>query len=88
MILAGLRHLRAIRVLDVRRKATHVDLSIPPGLPVEQIDVTAEHFDPQWLAAARLGGRAGKYCWSRRVAYRDLWRRTAGNAAPHGPRPR
>jgi hypothetical protein len=24
--------------------------SIPPGLPVEQIDVTAEHFDPQLLA--------------------------------------
>jgi hypothetical protein len=48
--LAGLPHLRVIRVLDVRQKATHVDLSIPPGLPVEQIDITAEHFDPQRLA--------------------------------------
>jgi hypothetical protein len=48
--LAGLPHLRAIRVLDVRQKAGHVDLSIPPGLPVEQIDVAAEHFDPQRLA--------------------------------------
>src|SRR5262249_30486023 len=48
--LAGLAHLRAIRVLDVGQKAVHVDLSIPPGLPVEQIDVAAENFDPQRLA--------------------------------------
>ncbi|SNT41075.1 SMI1 / KNR4 family (SUKH-1) [Asanoa hainanensis] len=51
--LAGLPHLRAIRVLDVRQKATHVDLAIPPGLPVEQVDVTAEHFAPERLATAR-----------------------------------
>ncbi len=49
--LAGLPNLRAIRVLDVRQRATRVDLSIPPGPPVEQVDVTAGHFDPERLAA-------------------------------------
>jgi cell wall assembly regulator SMI1 len=48
--LAGLPQLRAIRIVDGRQKAAHVDLSIPPGLPVEQVDVTAEHFDPARLA--------------------------------------
>ena len=49
--LAGFSHLRSIRVLDVRRRAEHVDLSIPPGLPVEQVHVVAKRFDPHRLAA-------------------------------------
>jgi hypothetical protein len=49
--LAGLPHLRSIRILDVRRKAASVDLSIPPGLPVEHVHVVAERFDPRRLAA-------------------------------------
>jgi cell wall assembly regulator SMI1 len=49
--LAGLPNLRAIRVLDARQKATEVDLTLPSGPPVEQVDVTAERFDPRRLAA-------------------------------------
>lgn len=49
--LAGFPHLRSIRILDVRQKAEYVDLSIPPGLPVEQIHVVAERFEPERLAA-------------------------------------
>jgi hypothetical protein len=49
--LAGFPHLRSIRVLDARQKATYVDLSIPAGLPVEHVQVVAERFDPHRLAA-------------------------------------
>jgi cell wall assembly regulator SMI1 len=49
--LAGLSHLRSIRVLDVRQKAKSVDLLIPPGLPVEQVHIVAKRFDPHRLAA-------------------------------------
>jgi cell wall assembly regulator SMI1 len=49
--LAGFPHLRSIRVLDVRRRAEHVDLSIPPGLPVEHVHIVAKRFDPHRLAA-------------------------------------
>jgi cell wall assembly regulator SMI1 len=49
--LAGLPHLRSIWVLDSRQKAEHVDLSIPPGAPVEQVHVQARRFDPQRLTA-------------------------------------
>ncbi len=49
--LAGLPHLRSIWVLDSRQKAEHVDLSIPPGAPVEQVHVQAERFEPRRLAA-------------------------------------
>lgn len=49
--LAGFSHLRSIRILDVRQKAEYVDLSIPPGLPVEQVDIVAKHFEPHRLAA-------------------------------------
>jgi cell wall assembly regulator SMI1 len=49
--LAGLPRLRSIRILDARQKAGYVDLSIPAGLPVEQVHVEAERFDPHRLAA-------------------------------------
>ncbi len=49
--LAGLSHLRSIRALDVRQKAEYVDLSIPPGLPVEHVHIVAKRFDPHRLAA-------------------------------------
>jgi hypothetical protein len=49
--LAGLPHLRSIWVLDSRQTAEHVDLSIPPGLLVEQVQVEAKRFEPQRLAA-------------------------------------
>jgi hypothetical protein len=49
--LAGLSRLRSIRVLDARQKAEHVDLSIPPGLPVEQVHIAAGRFEPHRLAA-------------------------------------
>lgn len=48
--LAGLDNLRTVRVRDLRHKAAHVDLSLPHGAPVEQVDVTAMDFDPQRLA--------------------------------------
>ncbi len=48
--LADLAHLRSIRVLDRRRKAQFVDLSIPAGLPVEHVHIVTERFDPQQLA--------------------------------------
>jgi cell wall assembly regulator SMI1 len=49
--LAGFPQLRSIRVLDVRRRAEHVDLSIPPGLSVEHVHIVANRFDPRRLAA-------------------------------------
>jgi cell wall assembly regulator SMI1 len=49
--LIQLPHLRSIRVLDSRQTAERVDLSIPPGAPVEQVHVQAKRFDPQRLAA-------------------------------------
>ncbi len=49
--LAGCSHLRSIRILDVRQKAEHVDLSIPPGLPVEHVHIVARRFEPHRLAA-------------------------------------
>jgi cell wall assembly regulator SMI1 len=49
--LAGLPQLRSIRVLDSRQTAERVDLSIPPGAPVEQVHVQAKRFEPQRLAA-------------------------------------
>ncbi|HZD01831.1 MAG TPA: SMI1/KNR4 family protein [Actinomycetes bacterium] len=49
--LAGLPHLRCIRIIDVRQKAEYVDLSIPPGLPVEQVHIQARRFEPPRLAA-------------------------------------
>jgi hypothetical protein len=49
--LAGFSHLRSIRVLDVRQKAEYVDLSIPPGLPVEQVHIVAARFEPDRLVA-------------------------------------
>jgi hypothetical protein len=49
--LAGFSHLRLIRVVDVRQKAEYVDLSIPSGLPVEQVHIVAARFDPHRLAA-------------------------------------
>jgi cell wall assembly regulator SMI1 len=49
--LADLPQLRSIRVLDSRQKAERVDLSIPPGAPVEQVHVQAKRFEPQRLAA-------------------------------------
>jgi cell wall assembly regulator SMI1 len=48
--LAGFPFLRSIRVLDVRQKAGHVDLSVPCGLPVEHVHVVAERFEPHRLA--------------------------------------
>ncbi|MFI5909912.1 SMI1/KNR4 family protein [Dactylosporangium sp. NPDC051541] len=50
--LAGLPRLRTIKVLDVRSPAAYVDLRLAPGLPVEQVDVTAGHFEPERLADA------------------------------------
>ncbi|MEH0937683.1 SMI1/KNR4 family protein [Micromonospora psammae] len=49
--LAAFPHLRAVRILDVRQKAEHVDLAIPTGLPVEQVHVVAARFEPERLAA-------------------------------------
>lgn len=49
--LAGLPHLRSIRLLNARQKAEYVDLAIPPGLPVEQVEIVAERFEPHRLAA-------------------------------------
>jgi cell wall assembly regulator SMI1 len=62
--LAGFPRLRSVRILDARQKAGYVDLSIPAGLPVEQVHVEAERFDPRRLAATptiaylTLGGNA------------------------------
>ncbi|GIF97137.1 SMI1/KNR4 family protein [Catellatospora citrea] len=62
--LAGFPHLRSIRALDVRGQAGHVDLSLTPGQPVEQIDVIAAHFEPRLLTSAptiqyvKLGGNS------------------------------
>jgi cell wall assembly regulator SMI1 len=47
--LAALPNLRSVRVLDVRRKARFVDLSLPAGSPVEQLHVAAERFDTRQL---------------------------------------
>jgi cell wall assembly regulator SMI1 len=49
--LAGFPRLRSIRILDVRQLAKFVDLSIPPGLPVEHVHIVAERFEPHRLAA-------------------------------------
>lgn len=49
--LAGFPRLRSIRMLDVRQKAEYVDLALPPGLPVEQVEVVAKWFEPHRLAA-------------------------------------
>ena len=49
--LAGLSHLRSIRMLDVRQEAEYVDLAVPPGLPVEQVEIMAKRFEPHRLAA-------------------------------------
>jgi hypothetical protein len=49
--LAGLPHLRAITIFGGPQPAERVELSIEPSQPVEQVDVTAEHFEPQRLAA-------------------------------------
>jgi cell wall assembly regulator SMI1 len=49
--LAGFPHLRSIRILDARQTAGYVDLSIPPGLPVEQVHIVAGRFEPHRLAA-------------------------------------
>jgi hypothetical protein len=64
--LAGLSHLRSIRIIDARQKAEYVDLSIPSGLPVEQVHIVAGRFDPHRLAATPT------------LAYATL----AGNAEP------
>jgi hypothetical protein len=49
--LARFPRLRSIRMIDVRRKTGYVNLSIPPGLPVEHVDIVAERFEPYRLAA-------------------------------------
>lgn len=62
--LAGFPHLRSIRALDVRGQAGQIDLSLTPGQPVEQIDITAAHFEPRLLTSAptlryvKLGGNS------------------------------
>lgn len=85
--LAELPHLRVIRVLDVRQWATEVDLSIPPGLPVEQVDVTAGHFDPALLAGTptlrylRLAGNTAPVRIAALAALPDLVRLDLAGAA-------
>lgn len=85
--LAGLPNLRAIRARDLRQTATYVDLSIPPGLPVEQIDITAEHFDPQLLARTAtlryvtLAGNAAPVRIAALAALPDLVRLDLAGAA-------
>jgi hypothetical protein len=49
--LAGCSHLRSIRIIDAQQTAEHVDLSIPPGLPVEHVHIVAGRFEPHRLAA-------------------------------------
>lgn len=49
--LAGCSHLRSIRVPDAQQTAEYVDLSLPPGLPVEQVHIVAGRFEPHRLAA-------------------------------------
>ena len=44
--------MRSIRVKDVRKKATHVDLTLPAGAPIELVDVTAAEFEPDLLVGA------------------------------------
>ncbi|MET7397259.1 SMI1/KNR4 family protein [Dactylosporangium sp. NPDC005572] len=47
--LAGLARFRNLRSVTVRR-AGEVDLALPPGLPVEEVAVRAERFEPGRLA--------------------------------------
>jgi cell wall assembly regulator SMI1 len=85
--LAGLPQLRAILVGDLAQRPTHIDLSIPAGLPVEQIDITAEHFDPAQLAGTptlsyvSLGGNTAPVQIAALAALPDLVRLDLAGAA-------
>jgi cell wall assembly regulator SMI1 len=50
--LADLSRFPHLRSIAVRDRADRVDMTLPPGLPIERLHVAANHFDPATLAAA------------------------------------